>query len=51
MSRWTHGTLTELTKMKRRARGRRARTVNVVEITIGGRFSGVLNMCCMYTEH
>ena len=32
--------------MKRIARGRRARMVNAVEMTTGGRFSGSLNMCC-----
>ena len=36
----------KLTMMKRIARGRTARIVNVVEMTTGGRFSGSLNMCC-----
>ena len=37
------------TKMKSTASGRRARIVKVVEMTTGGRFSGSLNSCCVYT--
>lgn len=40
--------VTELTEMNSRAKGSSARIVNVVEMTVGGRFSGSLNMCCRW---